>query len=185
MRAGDVSDSLLAHHIIIVANPARQLPFVLDYHLTATLHFLDRMAKRIFAFEGDGQIRQYEGNYTDYRIRKAFESDETLEEGKTADRNARSGPEGAGRKGKASASGKENADSASKSISTWKHEKKVKFTYREQREYETIEADIAALEERLKQLDDEMAVCTSSYLRLTELTAEKEEIQGRLDEKMD
>lgn len=148
-------------------------------------YFLDRMAKRIFAFEGDGRIRQHEGNYTDYRIRKEFESDETLEEGKTADRNARSGSEGAGRKGKASASGKENADSASKSISTWKHEKKVKFTYREQREYETIEADIAALEERLKQLDDEMAVCASSYLRLTELTAEKEEIQGRLDEKMD
>ena len=59
------------------------------------------------------------------------------------------------------------------SRSTWKHENKLKFSYKEQKEYETIEDDIAALETRLGEIDGEMASCARDFVKLNELTEEK------------
>ncbi len=126
-------------------------------------YFLDRVARRIFAFEGNGKITQYEGGYTDY-LQKSGGMASNISDKKEKGRN-------------------ENATSKE----TWKSAatKKLKFSYNEQREYETIEADIAALEEKIEKLEQEMAECASSYTRLTELTEEKEATEVALFEKME
>jgi len=138
-------------------------------------YFLDRLAGRIFAFE-DGTIRQYEGGYTDYQIRKEFEQ------------SSSAGIGNAGRKDTAAA-GKDTGNSGQPADSTVNERghapRKLRFSYKEQREYETIEAEIAQLEEQLEQLDSDMAEYASSYAKLTELTAQKEETQKLLDEKME
>ena len=59
----------------------------------------------------------------------------------------------------------------------------MKFTYKEQREYETIDQDIAVLEERLENLDREMMENATNSAKLSQLTLEKEEAQASLDEK--
>ena len=61
----------------------------------------------------------------------------------------------------------------------------MKFTYKEQKEFETIDDDIAALEERLEQIDKEMAVNATNAGKLRELSEEQQETQQKLDEKMD
>ena len=125
-------------------------------------YFLDRTMKRIFAFEGDGIIRQYEGNYSDYLLRKSVES----EMGKEAD-------------------GTGDETTADKK-STWDPGKrKLKFSYKEQREYETIDEDIAKLEEKIEKLDREMVKNATNSVKLSELMKEKEETETTLEEKMD
>ena len=73
------------------------------------------------------------------------------------------------------------------SADTWKQNRKqkLKFTYKEQKEFETIDDDIAALEERLEQIDKEMAVNATNAGKLRELSEEQQETQQKLDEKMD
>ena len=73
------------------------------------------------------------------------------------------------------------------SRSSWKNnrEEKIKFTYKEQREYETIDADIAELEEKIAAIDVAMGEAVSDYNKLTELSTEKEELEQQLEEKMD
>ena len=138
-------------------------------------YFLDRLAGRIFAFE-DGTIRQYEGGYTDYQIRKEF------------DQSSSAGIGNARRKDTAAA-GKDTGNSGQPADSTVNERghapRKLRFSYKEQREYETIEAEIAQLEEQLEQLNSDMTEHASSYAKLTELTAQKEETQKLLDEKME
>ncbi|MDE7045392.1 MAG: ABC transporter ATP-binding protein, partial [Acetatifactor sp.] len=63
--------------------------------------------------------------------------------------------------------------------------RKLKFTYREQKEYDTIEGDIAALEAEIGQLDQDMLRYTSDFVRLNELTRQKETAEKALEEKMD
>ena len=81
----------------------------------------------------------------------------------------------------------EAADAAGETDSraTWKHEKKLKFTYKEQREYETIEDDIAVLEGRLTALDGEMAANATNSVKLGELMKEKEDVETQLEEKIE
>ncbi|MCR4802028.1 MAG: ABC-F family ATP-binding cassette domain-containing protein [Lachnospiraceae bacterium] len=124
-------------------------------------YFLDRVVRRIFAFEGNGVVKQYEGGFTDY-WQKVEASSETVE--------------------KAS---KEN-DGEKKSKKDYKsHEKKIKFTYAEQKEFETIDEDIEKLEEKLEQFDKEIAANAKDFVKLQELTKNKEETQRLLDEKME
>ena len=120
-------------------------------------YFLDRIARRIFAFEGDGKIVQYEGGYTDY-IAKRPEAICLLN----------TIPE------------KEKC-----SKETWGHAQKLKFTYNEQREYETIESDIAELEDKLAAIENDISANASNYGKLTELSKEKEALEVQLMEKME
>lgn len=134
-------------------------------------YFLDRTARRIFAFEGDGQIRQYEGGYSDYLNARAANQ--------TALPNA-------GHPGAQMLTGAEKADSGNTdSRKTWGGPKKLKFTYKEQKEFETIDDDIAALEARLDTLEQEMVTAATNYGRLNQLMQEKETLQQSLDEKME
>lgn len=131
-------------------------------------YFLDRTMKRIFAFEGDGKLKQYEGGYTDYSLKKSAEKEaEEAEQAKKA--------------GNAS---KTNTQQTQKGQRT-RGPQKLKFTYQEQRDYETIESDIAALEEKIETLDKEMATASTDFVKLNQLVAEKEETEKLLEEKMD
>lgn len=126
-------------------------------------YFLDNVADRIFAFDGNGHFQQYEGGYTDYleALRRTAGTDSA------ADKRTASAGE-------------------PKKKATWdKGEKKLKFSFKEQKEFETIDEEIAALEEKLEELDAEMEKNASQYSRLTELTEEKEQVQQELEEKME
>ena len=61
----------------------------------------------------------------------------------------------------------------------------MQFTYQEQRDYETIESEIAALEEKIDMLDQEMAAASTDFVKLNQLVTEKEEAENLLEEKMD
>ncbi len=137
-------------------------------------YFLDKVANRIFAFEGNGKIRRYEGNYSDYRA--------------VCEREGRpvAASLSGGKQQTAEASGQTDAAEKADSRDTWKkREQKLKFSYREQKEYETIDADIAALEAEIAALEAEMAEAATDYGRLRELSAKKEEAEVRLEEKME
>lgn len=136
-------------------------------------YFLDRTVRRIFAFEGDGVLSQYEGGYTDYVNRKE------LQESKDADGNS----------DRREAAKKQMPGDATENTSTknWKsgQKKRLKFSYQEQKDYESIEGEIADLEEKLEKLEKEYVSCGSNFVRLNELTAEKEKLQQLLEAKMD
>lgn len=122
-------------------------------------YFLDNVVDRIFEFDGNGHLQQYEGGYTDYIEAKKKRMVEETEE-------------------------KEKKVSAK---NDWKQnqEKKLKFSYKEQREYETIDDDIAKLEEELERLDSDMMKNATNSVKLSELTKEKEEKEMLLEEKME
>ena len=150
-------------------------------------YFLDKIANRIFSFEGDGVIRRYEGNYSDYRAvceREGRPVSKGISEGSgsaAGKGNAAAGAANAGGAGPEGDAG-EKADSRA----TWKNrEQKVKFSYKEQKEYETIDADIAALEEKIAALEEEIAASATNYGKLQELSKAKEEAEAALEEKMD
>lgn len=124
-------------------------------------YFLDRVVTRIFAFEEGGVLRQYEGGYTDYR-QKLAESEDITQSPQVPSKKQ---------------------ESASRD--TWTHEKKLKFTFKEQKEYETIEDDIAAIEERLDEIEKEMTAAARDFVKLNELTGEKEMLEAELEEKME
>ena len=121
-------------------------------------YFLDRVVRRIFAFEGNGVVRQYEGGFTDYQAKK--EAEQTLE------------PPAA------------NKEAAGKKYEK-PREKKLKFSYTEQKEWDTVEDDIAALEEKIAELEKEIEASATNYGKLNELMGEKEKTEALLDEKMD
>ena len=121
-------------------------------------YFLDNVVDRIFAFEGDGLLQQYEGGYTEYRemykIRHPQEVSEKPEEDK-------------------------------KEKTTKTHEKRLKFSYKEQKEYETIDDDIAALEDRLEKIEKEYVQFSRDFVKLGELEKEKAQKEQALEEKLE
>ena len=133
-------------------------------------YFLDRIVNRIFSFEGDGKVRQFEGGYSDYLIRKELEGLDTE----------------VSLKGHAAATEEQSTKGENSSKDTWKQRKsKLKFTYKEQREFETIDDDIAKLEEKLETLDAQIAANATNSVKLRELMDKKEEAGNELDEKME
>ena len=133
-------------------------------------YFLDRIVNRIFSFEGDGKVRQFEGGYSDYLIRKELEGLDTE----------------MSLKGHAAATEEQLTKGESSSKDTWKQRKpKLKFTYKEQREWETIEADIADLERSIGDLEREIGKSATNYTRLNELMEEKSAREAQLEEKME
>lgn len=132
-------------------------------------YFLDRVVRRIFSFEENGVIDQYEGGYTDYINRKKEKG--LLEENALV-------------KTKSSSAGKSDSDKTQKEEYKIRN-KKLKFFYNEKREYETIEDDIAKLEEKIEKLDGEIVKNATNSVKLRELMESKEETETLLMEKMD
>ena len=145
-------------------------------------YFLDRIAKRIFAFEGNGKISQYEGGYTDYMTKRPVVEENTVGtyRGAGASGNSVEASTGVGASGTTD-SGEKKQDSRE----TWGHQRKIKFTFKEQKEYETIESDIEKLENEIAALDDEMLKNASNYGKLNALSQEKEAKEALLMEKME
>ena len=156
-------------------------------------YFLDKIANRIFSFEGDGVIRRYEGNYSDYRAvceREGRPVTKGIAEGSGRTGNGSVGGGKAGAVAGTAGFGADGPDGETgektDSRATWKNrEQKVKFSYKEQKEYETIDADIAALEDKIAALEEEIAASATNYGKLQELTAAKEAAEAELEEKMD
>lgn len=127
-------------------------------------YFLDNVVDRVFAFEEDGRLVQYEGGYTDYI--------------EARQRNAASG---------AATAGPVDALEEKKSSRDWKQNSpvKLKFSYKEQKEYETIDETIAALEEKIESLEDEVLKNATNSAKLNELLEKKELAEKELEEKME
>ena len=126
-------------------------------------YFLDRTVRRIFALEEGGIVAQYEGGYTDYRQKADQKSSFEM------------------------AAAENPAGESSAPRKNWKsgQTKKLKFSYQEQKEYETIEAQIAGLEKKIEDLEQEILRNARDFGKLNERRAEKEQAELRLEEKMD
>ena len=125
-------------------------------------YFLDNIADRIFAFEADGKLVQYEGGYTDYLEAKECKNGTVVRESEE--------------------SAKKKADRKN-----WKKDapEKLKFTYKEQKEYETIDDEIASLEQKIEELDEQMMQYATNSAKLSEITEQKEDAEAALEEKME
>ena len=136
-------------------------------------YFLDNIADRIFEFDGNGNLIQYEGGYTDYleSKKKRFGEAQTESEKRAVGTSADG----------------ENSAEEKASMKTWKQNRpaKLKFSYKEQKEYETIDQDIADLEAKIEKLDQDILTNATNSGKLNELTKEKEEAETLLEEKMD
>ncbi|MBQ2014995.1 MAG: ABC transporter ATP-binding protein, partial [Peptococcaceae bacterium] len=119
-------------------------------------YFLDRIAHRIFSFEGNGRVEIHTGNYSDYAERKQLEEPAVT----------------------APAEKEKKAD-------TRQRTQKLKFSYQEAKDYETIEADIEALETKINQCDADMAANSTDFVKLSEIGKVKEELEAQLMEKME
>ena len=131
-------------------------------------YFLDNVADRILEFDGQGHIRQYEGGYTDYleAHEKRFGTAPDM-----------------------SLTNKTKADSGEKKNSSkdWKQNRpvKLKFTFSEQKEFDTIDDDIAALEAKIEQIDADMMKFATDSGKLNDLMKEKDAAEAALEEKME
>ena len=148
-------------------------------------YFLDRVVTRIFAFENGGTLWQSEGSYTDYLIHCEEEGRDPFggEPGSTAAGDGR--PE-KGREDVQESAGKgtEEKDGKQKNGRFRAEAPKTKFSWREQKEYDTIEDVISGLEEKSGALEKEMNACATDFVKLAALTKEKEETDRLLEEKM-
>lgn len=135
-------------------------------------YFLDRVVGRIFAFEGDGRIRQYEGGFTDYlRARERIQAE-----------TEQAAADGTGRQSNGIRAADAVSDSPKRNEKP--REKKLKFTYAQQREWDVIEDEIAALEEKSAELERKAAAAATDYGKLAAVMKEKEETDAALEEKM-
>ena len=128
-------------------------------------YFLDRVVRRIFSFEENGTLKQYEGGYTEYMLKKEIDA------------------------------GADNAESSKKLVSeesikekydpSKMRQKKLKFTYMEEKEYQTIESEIAVLEKKIENIEKDIVKFSRDFVKLNELTKEKEQLADKLNEKME
>ncbi|MDM0977757.1 ABC-F family ATP-binding cassette domain-containing protein [Clostridium perfringens] len=121
-------------------------------------YFLDRICNKIFSYEGNGKIDIYTGNYGDYLLSKEEEAINNKEKEVAVDKNKKE-----------------------PSVDKNKNKGKVlKFSFKEQREFETIDEEIMTLEEKIEELDSLMAKHASEYGRLQELMEEKSKVEEEL-----
>ena len=146
-------------------------------------YFLDNVVDRIFEFDGNGNLLQYEGGYTDYLEAKERRFGKLPEKAaQTAMAKTAASAAGTGKKDTGTAT---DAASGKEKNNDWKQNRpiRLKFTFKEQREYETIDDDIAALEEKIEFIDDQMMKNATNSAKLAELMAQKEETEAALEEK--
>ena len=130
-------------------------------------YFLDKLMNHVFVLAGNGEVRHYTGGYADYRADVASERQQRL----AAQQRLDSQP-------LPNSSPKKTSGGRS-------HQEKLKFSFKEQREYEEIDGVIAGLEEKIAQTEALIAQNASDYAALQELTAEKEELETQLAAKME
>ena len=119
-------------------------------------YFLDKMASEIWELSGDGAVHRYNGNYSDYAA-QCIPAESAEKTAKPTEKKER----------------------------TFVGKKKLKFSYREQREFESIDEDIAALEQQIQETEAQLGGCTSDYVKLQELSEKKSALEAQLEEKME
>ncbi|NME81689.1 ABC-F family ATP-binding cassette domain-containing protein [Clostridium sp. SM-530-WT-3G] len=122
-------------------------------------YFLDRICNKIFSYEGNGYIKEYHGNFSDFLIAKEIEKFKATQNTDSI----------------------KNKEEKTKGTKEKIKDNKPKFTFKEQKEFETIDNDISELEEKLQSIEDDMVKNSSNYGKLNELMKEKEEVQEKLD----
>lgn len=120
-------------------------------------YFLDKMSSEIWELTGNGIINRYNGNYSDYA--------EKIKE--------------------VSAVSEKAVKQSAKKERVYTGKKKLKFSFKEQREFETIDDDIALLESQIEDVEKEILSSSSDYVKLQELSDKKETLENQLSEKMD
>ena len=137
-------------------------------------YFLDRVVLRIFCLE-NGTIKQYEGGYTDYLNHTTHKLDVTDAGISSSEKNSPDDDTA------------EETDKPKVTKDNWKdgQTKKLKMSYKEEKEFETIESDIATLEQQIEDTDNEMLKASNDFVKLGELSAKKEALQKELEHKMD
>lgn len=120
-------------------------------------YFLDKMADKIWELDGNGTVNRYNGNYSDY-LEKIQQNVNMAEKPKKQ---------------------------TEKKERTFNGKRKLKFSFKEQREFETIDNDIAELEQQIADTENEISKCSSDYVKLQELSEIKEVLENQLAEKMD
>ena len=120
-------------------------------------YFLDKMADEIWELDGNGMVNRYNGNYSDY-LEKIQQNVNMAEKPKKQ---------------------------TEKKERTFNGKRKLKFSFKEQREFETIDDDIAELEQQIADTENEISKCSSDYVKLQELSDKKEVLENQLVEKMD
>lgn len=118
-------------------------------------YFLDKMSSEIWELRGDGTVNRYNGNYSDYAEKQLHENE-----------------------------AEKVKKSAEKSERSFTGRRKLKFSFKEQREFETIDDDIACLEQQISDTENEIAKCSSDYVKLQELSELKDSLECQLSEKM-
>ncbi len=119
-------------------------------------YFLDKTVSEIWELKGDGVVSRYNGNYSDYAANRVITSN--------ADKPKKQ---------------------SEKSERVFVGKKKLKFTYKEQREFETIDDDIANLEQEIEDTEKALALSSSDYVKLQELSQKKDELETLLSDKME
>ena len=122
-------------------------------------YFLDRICNKIFAYEGSGKILLFTGNYSDYSIYREIQGIDFKEEVK------------------------ENIEKIPVKKEKPKPNKKLKFTYNEQREFETIDSDIEKLEQKIAQLENDSTKFAPDFVKLQEILNEKANAESELEHK--
>ena len=117
-------------------------------------YFLDKIATQIFEVSDSGEVLRYTGGYTDYLGKRRESAPEVKEKKEKKEMPREPKPQ------------------------------KLRFSYKEQREYAVIEDEIAQLEEKIAQADADMAANATDYTALQRLTEEKEQLETALEEKM-
>ncbi len=149
-------------------------------------YFLDRLCRRTFMFEGNGVIRHYPGGYTDAMKAKELEALTAELSGTNggANKGADGGTNGDANKG---SNGGTNGGARNGEIrgDGRTHQQKIKFTLAEKKEFETIDDEIADLEAQIEETDKLIAAQTADYVKLQALSAQRNELSERLDEKME
>ena len=125
-------------------------------------YFLDRICNKIFAYEGNGNIHIYTGNYSDYLIYKEIQGIEFEESQKPV-------------------SNKEQKKEIKKEKP--KNNKKLKFSYNEQREFDTIDSDIEKLENKIYELEESTSKFATNFTKLQEILDEKSNLEKELEYK--
>ena len=129
-------------------------------------YFLDRTVRRVFSFEEGGLLQQSEGGYTDYVNHKAEK--EVVSQEKRAKND-------------------DGAEVPKTDRNNWNagRQRKLKFTFQEQRDYDIIEEEIAKIEEKIQKIESEIPKVSRDFVKLNELMKEKEELEKQLEMKMD
>ena len=122
-------------------------------------YFLDRICNKIFAYEGVGKIHIFTGNYSDYSIYREIQGIEFKEDVK------------------------ESYEKTPFKKEKPKPNKKLKFTYNEQREFETIDSDIEKLEQKIENLESDSIKFATDFVKLQEILNEKANAEAELEHK--